>query len=298
LSERLNGFLNINKPLGLTSHDVVAKIRRKARQTTATKKVGHAGTLDPAATGVLVICLGRATRLSEYAMRSTKQYRATVRLGIVTNSYDAEGEIIREMDASHITQADVERVLPQFTGDIHQIPPMHSAIKQGGKKLYELARQGETVQREPRHITIHQLTIAGWDAPSFVLDVSCSSGTYIRSLAYDIGEALGVGAHLAGLIRTRSGGFRVEDSLELDTLLQDDVDLSSHVLPPRTALSDWSVVPVKDGQIQAIIQGQRIPVSEGIDSDDAIAVEPGGHLLAILERRGAEWKPHKVFIRD
>lgn len=300
MSDRLNGFLNINKPLGLTSHDVVGKIRYKAKKVTGNKKikVGHAGTLDPAATGVLVICLDQATRLSEYAMRSTKQYRATVRLGMVTDSYDSEGEVIREADASHITQADVELVLPQFTGEIAQIPPMHSAIKQGGKKLYELARQGETVERPARDVTIHTLEIVSWDAPSFVLDVTCSSGTYIRSLAYDIGEALGVGGYLAGLIRTRSGGFAVSDSFDLERVLAEDFDIAAHLMPPLTALQDWPVVPVKDEEIQAIIQGRRIPVREETADEQAIAVEEDGHLLAILEKREITWKPHKVFIRD
>lgn len=300
MSEQLNGFLNINKPLGLTSHDVVAKIRNKAKRLTGNRKlkVGHAGTLDPAATGVLVICLGHASRLSEYAMQSTKQYRATVRLGIVTDSYDSEGEIIREMDASQITQADVENVLPQFTGDIAQIPPMYSAIKQGGKKLYELARQGETVERKARHVTIHKLEILSWDAPDFALLVTCSSGTYIRSLAYDIGEALGVGAYLAGLERTRSGNFTVQNALNLDEVLQADVDLHPHLLPPLTALADWQIVPVKDDQIRAIIQGRSIPAAADVADEYAAAVEQDGHLLAILEKRGATWKPHKVFIRE
>jgi len=300
LSDQLNGFLNINKPLGLTSHDVVAKIRYKAKKVTGNKKfkVGHAGTLDPAATGVLVICLGQSTRLSEYAMRSTKQYRATIQLGIVTDSYDSEGEIIRQTDASHITRNDVEKILPQFTGDIAQVPPMHSAIKQDGKKLYELARQGETVERPARDVSIHHLEVVSWDTPTFVLDVTCSSGTYIRSLAYDIGEVLGVGAHLAGLIRTRSGGFSVEESLSLEMILEEDIDLMPHLMPPLTALQNWHVVPVKDEEIQAIIQGRRIPVLEEVTDEQAIAVEPDGHLLAILEKRDSTWKPHKVFIRD
>lgn len=300
MSEQLNGFLNINKPLGLTSHDVVAKIRYKAKKLTGNKKlkVGHAGTLDPAATGVLVICLGQASRLSEYAMHSTKQYRAAIRLGIVTDSYDSEGQIVRETDASQITQADVENVLPQFTGDIEQIPPMYSAIKQGGKKLYELARQGETVERAARNVTIHNLEIVSWNAPDFELLVTCSSGTYIRSLAYDIGEALGVGAYLAGLERTRSGNFRVENALDLDALLQPDVNLYPYLLPPLTALEDWQIVPVKDAQIQAIIQGRSIPIVVDVADETAVAVETDGHLLAILEKRGSLWKPHKVFIRD
>ncbi|MCA9913366.1 MAG: tRNA pseudouridine(55) synthase TruB, partial [Anaerolineae bacterium] len=219
-------------------------------------------------------------------------------LGVVTDSYDSEGEIIREDDASQISQSDVENILPQFTGDIAQIPPMYSAIKQGGKKLYELARQGETVEREARSVTIHSLEILSWNAPDFELLVTCSSGTYIRSLAYDIGEALGIGAYLTGLVRTRSGSFTVENALNLDDLLQADEDFSAHLLPPLTALADWQIVPVKDEQIQAIIQGRSIPNMDDSANDYAVAVESDGHLLAILEKRGASWKPHKVFIRD
>ena len=173
------GFLNVNKPLKLTSHDVVARVRRRYKELTGSKKVGHAGTLDPLATGVLVLCLGGATRLSDYMMHTTKQYRAQIRLGQTTTTYDAEGDIVTEVDASHITQADVEAILPQFMGDVQQIPPMYSAIKVDGQKLYDLARGGKSIERKARDITITSLKILSWESPIFELDVVCSSCRFI-----------------------------------------------------------------------------------------------------------------------
>src|SRR5690349_19143686 len=224
------GFLNIHKAQGMTSHDVVAKVRRGLK----IKKVGHAGTLDPMATGVLVVCLGGATRLSEYVMQSTKRYRARVYLGATTDTYDAEGEVQLRRDSSHITCADIESALAPFLGDIQQIPPMYSAIKQGGRKLYDLARAGDIVEREPRAVRIDSLEIIDWSPPEFTLDVTCSAGTYIRSLAYDLGEILGVGAHLSGLIRLASGRFKIEESQTLDGLLTAE-NWSQFIVSPEIA---------------------------------------------------------------
>ncbi len=294
LSEKVTGFLNIDKPSGLTSHDVVARVRRVAKKTSGTKKVGHAGTLDPLATGVLVLCLGNATRLSEYAMQSRKAYRARVYLGITTETYDAEGDVIDERSADHLTRADVEAVLPQFTGDIDQLPPMYSAVKKDGKKLYELAREGKEIKRDPRPVTIHALELVEWQPPEFVLDVVCGSGTYIRSLAYDIGEALGVGAHLSGLIRTRSGHFHVDDAVSLETLLDSD-DWREYVVPPREALADWNAIQLTPLQAEEIGYGRFIERAGDVDDEYIMAYLPDGHLLAVLENRESHWKPHKVF---
>ncbi len=198
------GFLNIDKPLGLTSHDVVARVRRNLN----VKKVGHAGTLDPLATGVLVVCVGAATRLSEYVMNTTKRYEALVHLGVETETYDAEGAIVAEQAVNHVTQTDVEQALTTFLGPIDQLPPIYSAIKQGGRKLYEIARAGETAELQPRHVTIYALDILDWQPPFVRIAVTCSAGTYIRSLAHDLGAALGVGGSLDGLTRTASGWRR------------------------------------------------------------------------------------------
>lgn len=290
------GFLNVNKPLNLTSHDVVARVRRRYKELTGSKKVGHAGTLDPLATGVLVLCLGGATRLSDYVMHTTKQYRAQVTLGKTTATYDAEGDILTEVDVSHIIQADAEAVLSQFTGKIQQIPPMYSAIKVDGKKLYDLAREGKTIERKARDITIESLNILSWDSPTFELDVVCSSGTYIRSLAYDIGQVLGVGAYLSGLERVASGHFHVDSSVSLDTILNDDT-WHQQIIPPRDALSDRPSIILSNENLQLIQNGQFIERTNDTEVEVMFAYTDDGQFAAILTPREKFWKPHKVFLR-
>ncbi|MEL6150505.1 MAG: tRNA pseudouridine(55) synthase TruB [Chloroflexota bacterium] len=286
------GFLNIDKPHGITSHDVVSKVRR----VFGIKKVGHAGTLDPLATGVLILCVGGATRLSEYVMHQTKVYRATVKLGVTTTTYDAEGDITEQKDATHITQADVEPVLPRFTGDIEQYPPIYSAIKQGGKKLYELAREGKTVERKARNVRIDSLDIVEWRAPEFVLDVTCSSGTYIRSLAYDIGEALAVGGYLSGLVRTRSGQFLLENGVTLETLQNSDIP-ANFLISPAQALTDYPSVILTANDVTEIVHGRRATQAVPEDDSDALAFaySENDEFIAILKARHGKWYPHKVF---
>lgn len=285
------GFLNINKPVGMTSHDVVAAVRRHIRL----KRVGHAGTLDPLASGVLVVCVGLATRLSEYVMHTTKGYQARVRLGVVTDTYDAEGETLREADPSGITQAQVEALLPQFTGDIAQVPPMYSAIKKDGKKLYELARAGETLDLPSRSVRIESLKVSAWDGPEFTLDVQCGSGTYIRSLAYDIGEALGVGAHLSGLVRTQSGAFTVADAVTLEDFRATE-DWQQYLILPREAMPHVPLVTLDAAGYADIQQGRRIVQDEAELVDGvAQAYSPTGDFAAILSGESGFWKPQKVF---
>jgi len=290
------GFLNVNKPLKLTSHDVVARVRRRYKELTGSKKVGHAGTLDPLATGVLVLCLGGATRLSDYVMHTTKQYHAQITLGQTTTTYDAEGDTVTEADASHIRQADVEAVLPQFTGNIQQVPPMYSAIKVDGQKLYDLARDGKTIERQARDITITSLKIMSWKSPVFELDVVCSSGTYIRSLAYDIGQILGVGAYLSGLERVASGNFHVDSSITLDTIMNDD-GWHEHIISPQAALSDRPSIILTEEQLQLIQNGQFIARTDNTDVEFMYAYTMAGEFAAILAPRDEFWKPHKVFLR-
>ena len=290
------GFLNINKPLKLTSHDVVAQVRRRYKELTGSKKVGHAGTLDPLATGVLILCLGGATRLSDYVMHTTKQYHAQVTLGKTTTTYDAEGDFVTETDASHITQADIEAILPRFIGDIQQVPPMYSAIKVDGKKLYDLARDGKTIERKARDITIERLHIISWSPPILELDVVCSSGTYIRSLAYDIGQALGVGAYLSGLERVASGNFHVDSSVMLDTIMNDD-HWHQHMISPQDALSDRPSITLTNEQLQRIQNGQFIERTNDTEVEAMFAYTDEGQFAAILTPRDQFWKPHKVFLR-
>lgn len=295
LAEKVFGFLNIDKPQGLTSHDVVARVRRICRNTYGKTKVGHAGTLDPMATGVLVICLGHATRLSEYAMQSTKKYRASIQLGVKTDTYDAEGEVIAETDASHISLEQVETAFQAFIGDIQQLPPMYSAIKKDGKKLYELAREGKEIERDARPVTIHSIEVVEWQSPTIVLDVTCGAGTYIRSLAHDIGETLATGAHLSGLIRLKSGAFAVENAISLDTVLEDD-NWQDHIIAPKDALSDLQTLQLTEEDSKEIQLGRFISKNDDTADELVMAYMPDGHLLAVLENRHNHWKPHKVFL--
>jgi tRNA pseudouridine55 synthase len=285
------GFLNIHKTQGMTSHDVVAKVRRGLK----IRKVGHAGTLDPMATGVLVVCLGPATRLSEYIMQSTKRYRARVHLGVTTDTYDAEGEIQIARDAAHITRQDVELSLVNFHGDIQQIPPMYSAIKQGGRKLYDLARAGDVVEREPRAVRIDALEIMDWSPPEFTVDVTCSAGTYIRSLAYDVGELLGVGAHLSGLTRLASGRFKIEDAVTLDELLTAE-NWIQFIISPEVTLADWPAVHLTSDDADHILHGRAIERSDFQIGELAFAYAPDGQLIAIVQPDNGLLRPHKVFL--
>lgn len=221
----IDGFLVVDKPSGITSHDVVAILRRTLKQ----KKVGHTGTLDPFATGVLPIALGEGTKAIPYLDESIKEYRAVMRLGIKTDTLDLTGNVVLQRDWAHVTHEMILAVIPGFTGNILQMPPMYSAIKQDGVPLYKLARKGETVERKERPVEIHSLTIDRIDLPEIAFTVRCSRGTYVRTLADDIGEALGTGAHLTELCRTASGSFLQADAVSLDQLA---------VLVPRNQLND------------------------------------------------------------
>ena len=212
-----NGIIIIDKPQGWTSMDVCAKLRGMFHE----KRVGHAGTLDPMATGVLPVFIGRATRAVEFAADSDKEYIAGIKLGVVTNTQDATGEVLEERPVT-VSREDIMAILPRFTGAIEQVPPMYSAIKINGKKLYELARKGKEVERKPRPVTIHALELLDGAAPEgdYLLRVACSKGTYVRTLCHDIGQALGCGACMSGLIRVKAAGFTLEDAVTLETAQQ------------------------------------------------------------------------------
>lgn len=227
-SDPFDGILLVDKPSGMTSHDVVDIIRRRFHL----KKVGHGGTLDPAATGLLVILLGRGTRLSERFMSSDKIYEGVLRLGISTDSQDAEGNVIREGDPSGVTRAQLEREMARFAGDLFQTPPMVSAIKKDGVPLYKLARRGEEVERKPRLIHIYEFRLLDFTPPRAAFILRCTKGTYVRTICHDIGEALGCGAHLEKLRRNASGNFDVGKAIALDKLLgMEQVQLLDVVLP-------------------------------------------------------------------
>ena len=289
------GFLNVNKPLHLTSHDVVAQVRRQYRALTGSAKVGHAGTLDPLADGVLVICLGAATRLSDYIMRGRKAYHARITFGVSTTTYDAAGDFLEGKSADHIKRSDLERVLPQFIGDIKQVPPMHSAIKIGGKKLYELARQGQIIKREAREVTIHSIKILSWRNPVVELEIECGAGTYIRSLAHDLGVSLDVGGYLSGLTRSASGAFKLGDSLPLEAIT-DSGDWLQDISSPYDALTEYTRVKLNAEDIEGLRHGQFIRRQLKITDHTVFAFDAANQLVAILEPRAELWKPRKVFV--
>jgi len=295
-----DGILIINKPAGMTSHDVVARVRKLLGQ----KRVGHTGTLDPLATGALPICVGQATRVAEYLSEGGKAYRATIRFGVETTTYDAEGAVVRE-DPVTLTLDDLAAVLPEFLGEQEQIPPVYSAIKRDGKPLYKLARAGEEVKPEPRRVRIDALTIVAWDSPDLTLDIECGKGTYIRSLAFDLGRRLGPGAYLAGLIRTRSGPFTFDQSVTLEdveaALAGDNWRRLLH--PADEALADWGAVTLDEEGERRVRTGQTL----SLEPPSAIARTDGqallrayasdGRFLGILrwDREESTWRPHKVF---
>lgn len=287
------GLILVDKPTGPTSHKVVSIVRRE----TGVRKVGHAGTLDPRASGVLILCLGPATRLSEYLSTTSKRYEAVVRFGKSTKTYDAEGDDIHITGAVP-TEEDIRDIIPEFTGKIEQVPPPYSAIKVKGKKAYELAREGKEVNLESRDVTIYKLNLVEYRPPDLVLDIECSAGTYIRSLAHDLGEQLGTGAFLANLRRTKVGHFTIDDCVSLRTLELGFVDGTwvEHLRPAVDALPDLPRISVEGKNYEDVTFGRLIP-ADGTASGTAMAIGPDGDLAAILEAAedGTKWHPKKVF---
>ncbi|MGH2621278.1 MAG: tRNA pseudouridine(55) synthase TruB [Anaerolineales bacterium] len=288
------GVIVVDKPVGPTSHFVVDAVRRG----TGVSKVGHAGTLDPRASGVLVLCLGPATRLSEYLSRSTKGYEAQVQFGKSTETYDAEGAAIKDTGESPALE-EILRVLPGFRGDIQQTPPPYSAVKVAGKKAYELAREGKPVELEPRTVTIFKLEPLEYQPPEFTVWVECSAGTYIRSLAHDLGETLGCGAHLSKLRRVKAGPYTLNEAVGLSELQQAMADGSwpTYLRPAADALPDLPIVNLEPKELELVRNGLAIPTrtaSHGL----ARALAPNGELAAILEASDGsqQWHPRKVFL--
>lgn len=293
----VDGILNIDKPAGSTS----LKIVNLVRQLTGQRRVGHAGTLDPGATGVLPICLGQATRIIPFLVDAAKIYRAEVELGIATTTYDAEGEVTGRIDPSFVTREQVERVLSSFLGSILQIPPMYSAVKHQGRRLYDFARAGIEVERNKRKAHIFRLQLLRWQPPFFTIEIECGKGTYIRSLAHDTGQALGCGACLRNLVRLRSGMFDISDSLTTHQL----EDAFHHgywqnlLYPMDVVLEHWIAAIVSQEHEQDIRWGRPLALEgeEGEDKGRCRAYSLDGRLLAVL-RFNAErglWQPEKVF---
>ncbi len=280
----MDGILVIDKPQGPTSHDVVDAVRKALRL----KKVGHTGTLDPMATGVLPLVLGRGTKLARYASGGDKTYRATVALGSTTKTLDAEGEVVQVRPVSS-TLAQVQEVLATFEGDIEQVPPMYSAKKIDGKKLYTLARKGIEVEREPKSVTVRWLKLTAFESPEIHFDVCCTAGTYVRVLAQDIGENLGCGAHLKALRRLQAGSFKLDESVELQALIEDPSLAAPRVLPLSRALETLPVLSVPSDIARLIVTGYQLNVADMrcldtpvFRTEQALAVsQDGGRLIAI-----------------
>ena len=295
----VDGLLNINKSTGMTSMAVVRRIKSLTRQG----RVGHGGTLDPAASGVLPIFLGQATRAMEYLVNGTKSYSLVVYLGVSTDTYDSLGNVTDTRDPSHITLEDVERALDSFNGIIYQVPPMYSALKQKGQRLYDLARSGVEVEREPRKVEVSQIRLLEWSTPTISLEVECGRGAYMRSLAHDLGTTLGCGAHLKSLVRVRTGPFHLDDALSLaqaeeaiqsggwkellwpvDTLF---LNLRAAILNPR----DEALI--RNGQY--LPRGVRIPSSKPYE--ECRVYNTQGRFFAIIcfDASKSQWVPKKVF---
>lgn len=287
----MDGVLNLLKPPGMTSHDAVAFVRR----TLGVKKVGHTGTLDPGVAGVLPVCVGKATRLAEYIAGSDKAYRAEITFGVTTSTQDSFGEVLAEADAAHLTRGDVAYALTRFHGPIDQVPPMVSAVKVEGRRLYELAREGVEVERAPRRVTIHKLQLLDFrpgPRPVAYVDVVCSKGTYVRTLAHDLGQYLRVGAHLSYLVRTRSGGFALADAATLEELAAGQARL----LPPAAALGGMPRLVITGAAADRLKHGvvPQVRVAEQ-DGETVALLDADGDLLALAEARGGRLKLLKVF---
>ncbi len=292
----------VAKPPGPTSHDVVALVRRLA----ATKRVGHGGTLDPFAAGVLPVFLGRATRVVEFHMGDRKAYRATICFGASSTTDDLEGELTRS-DGPSPSRASVEGALPELTGTIRQRPPAYSAIKLDGRRAYAIARAGETVELAEREVTIHRLDLVSWDdtdadRPIAIVDVECSAGTYIRALARDLGARLGSGAYLGALTRTASGPFRIEDGVDLDAVRAATAEgpegLRPLLLPVDAGLETFPIVRLEPAEVQAVARGQFVRPQAGIpgEAERYRLTGPGDALIAIAARQGDRLAPDKVFV--
>ncbi|HAT4124245.1 TPA: tRNA pseudouridine(55) synthase TruB [Clostridium perfringens] len=294
----MNGVINIYKNTGMTSFDVVAMVRRVVKM----KKVGHTGTLDPAASGVLPVCLGKATKIIDYIMENKKVYRVNLKLGMVTDTYDLEGEVLREEDASHITKDEILNCINSFVGTIDQVPPMYSALKQNGVRLYELARQGIEVHREPRKITIYSIeNIKIESNDNIQMDVCCSKGTYIRSLCYDIGEKLNVGATMTALERIQNGPFTKEEAINIEDLTEEL--LEKHIISIEKALDSFEKITVNEKFGKLLRNGVKVfdnrMYSEEVEFNKLYRVyEDNGVFLGLGKRDEKGFKLEKLLIEE
>lgn len=285
------GLLNLHKPPGCTSRDVVNRVQKLVRP----EKVGHAGTLDPLATGVLVIAIGGATRLVEYVQQQPKSYLATFLLGRHSDTEDIEGRVV-ELEHPPLPDRDeIQAALPQFTGEIDQVPPAYSALKVAGRRAYALARSGEQVELAARKVTIHELRLVDYAYPALQLEIVCSSGTYVRSLGRDLGRALGTAAVMSALVRTAIGPFRLDDAVSADELTHESI--ARHMQPAGAAVSHLSRLELDHREVTELLHGRPIlrPGPLGIAAEFA-AFDQSGELVAILAPREGRLWPSRVFV--
>ena len=299
----MNGILPLWKEKGMTSHDCVFKLRK----ILGTKKVGHTGTLDPSVEGVLPICIGQATKVAEYITDSGKEYIAVVTIGTATETEDADGAVIAtDLTLKHITRTEIETALAKLKGEIVQIPPMYSAVKVNGRKLYEYARKGIEVERPERTVLIHEIELLDpvqWyegETISFRIRVACGKGTYIRTLAVQIGELLGYPAHMAALVRTSSGTYVQNDCRTLDEVrtLQDAGRITTLLRPLEDALTDFATVEVSEELLEKVVNGQVLPEHPLLESEEAIVFMNEGKAIAVYRKHPTKlglMKPEKMF---
>lgn len=291
----MNGILNIFKPKGMSSFDVVRVVKKVAK----TGKVGHTGTLDPEATGVLPVCIGRATKIIDYIMDSEKVYEVTFKLGIRTTTYDLEGEILEEKDTSNLSNEDILGVVKEFIGEYSQVPPMYSALKKNGVRLYELARQGIEVEREGRLINIYNIEDIKINNPYVSMKVTCSKGTYIRSLCYDIGEKLGVFATMTDLNRSKTSVFSQENSISVNDLTEENID--DYMVTMEEALSKYEAITVHGKYVKLLVNGVRV-ADNRFTKDKIInnrlyrVYDEDSNFIGLGERNNSGFKIEKLLI--
>ncbi|HEY5262908.1 MAG TPA: tRNA pseudouridine(55) synthase TruB [Acidimicrobiales bacterium] len=286
-----NGLLLVDKPQGLTSHDVVARVRQILHE----KKVGHAGTLDPMATGLLVLAVGPSTRLLRFAQSETKRYSGAVKFGVATDSLDADGVVVERQSVPALTRELIDDATSAMLGSQRQTPPMVSAIKIDGQRLHELARRGVEVERGSREISVATFSLTPTDDDTvWRFDVVCSVGTYVRVLLSDLAVALGTVGHLVELRRLASGSHTVENAVTLDELAANVVDGLEVLAPPATFVSALEHVTLRDEQTSAMRKGQRVALEEKFEGEEIAAMDSFGNLVGILRRRNESWKPELV----
>lgn len=291
----MNGILNIFKPKGMSSFDVVRVVKKVAK----TGKVGHTGTLDPEATGVLPVCIGRATKIIDYIMDSEKVYEVTFKLGIRTTTYDLEGEVLEERDTSNLRDEDILGVVKDFIGEYSQVPPMYSALKQNGVRLYELARKGIEVEREGRLIKIYNIEDIKINNPYVSMKVTCSKGTYIRSLCYDIGEKLGVFATMTELNRSKTSVFSQEKSININDLTEENIE--DYIVTMEEALSKYEAIIVHGKYVKLLVNGVRVAdnrfTKDKIINNTLYRVyDENNNFIGLGERNNAGFKIEKLLI--